>query len=162
MHKHKYRVLMLMIGMVYMMSFNVQAEDQGHHDYPTHAIGAFLGGTDEDKGDTEFTFGGEYEFRVSKHVGVGGIVERTPQGHEGDGVTVALAAMHLHPIGALRITGGIGREMVDDHENETLFRLGASYDFELANSFAIAPTFNVDFVDGKENYVFGAVLSKHF
>lgn len=151
-----------MFGSVSVLPSIVQAEEGMHHEYPSHVVGLFLGGTDEDEGSTEFTFGGEYEYRFSQYFGVGGVVERTPDGHHGDGVTVALAALHLHPMGALRLTGGIGREMVDGHEDETLYRLGAAYDFELPNSFALAPTFDIDFVDGKENFVFGVTLSRHF
>lgn len=144
-----------------LFSFPVLADD-AHHEYPSHALGVFLGATDPEEESADFSFGGEYELRINQYIGVGGIVERTPQGHEGDGVTVALGAVHIHPVGALRITGGIGSEMVDDHDSETLYRLGAAYDFELPNSFAIAPTVNVDFVDGKETLVFGATLSRHF
>ena len=160
---NKYKFLsVLSIVIAALLSSSAQAEEGMHHEHPTHVIGLFLGATDEDKGSTEFTFGGEYEYRLNQYFGVGGVVERTPDGHHGDGVTVALGALHVHPMGALRLTGGIGREMVDGHEDETLYRLGAAYDFELANSFALAPTVNVDFVDGKENFVFGAVLSRHF
>jgi len=99
---------------------------------------------------------------VHQYLGFGGVIERSPDGHKGDGVTVALVAVHVHPMGALRLTAGFGIESVDGHDDETLYRLGAAYDFEIGHSMAIAPTVNVDFVDGKENIVFGAVLSRHF
>ncbi|MEE9302812.1 MAG: hypothetical protein V3U84_03410 [Thiotrichaceae bacterium] len=43
-----------------------------------------------------------------------------------------------------------------------LVRLGVAYDFKVADSMTIAPSVNVDFVDGEENVVYGMVFSYHF
>ena len=153
--------------------------DSGHaspgHGAPTHVVGLFLGATDDDEGDnahhhdqTDFTIGGEYEYRFSEHFGVGFAVEHSPEAHEGDGVTVALGALHYPPFnrhetfGGLRLSIGAGAEFVHDHDEEPLYRLGAAYDFEITDSLALAPTVNVDFVKNREILVFGLVLSTHF
>lgn len=134
--------------------------DTGGH-YPAHIVGVFVGATDADT--TEFTIGAEYELKFSKRFGVGGVVEHIPQAHHGDGVTVAVAALHFHPAGGLRLTAGIGEEWVHGAHptSHGLFRLGAAYDFEVGG-FGLAPTINVDFVNDEEVIVFGVALSKHF
>jgi hypothetical protein len=162
------------------ISYAFAAEnDETHHEptghaAPTHVVGLFLGATDDDEGDnahhhdqTDFTIGGEYEYRFSKHFGFGVVVEHTPEAHESDGVTVALGALHYHPFnrhdtfGGLRLSIGAGAEFVHDFGEEPLYRLGASYDFEITDKFAIAPTVNLDFVQNREILVFGLVLSTH-
>lgn len=134
--------------------------DDGHH-YPAHIVGVFIGATDADT--TEFTFGAEYELKFSKMFGIGGVVEHVPKAHHGDGTTVALAALHFHPAGGLRLTAGIGEEWVHGAHptSHGLWRLGAAYDFEV-QGFGVAPTINVDFVNHQEVVVFGVALSKHF
>ena len=131
-------------------SMAASAADDGRG-HPTHVAGVFLGGTNPDEGNTEFTFGAEYEYRFSQHLGAGLIAERTNDGHDShhdDGhghvelveedTTVALAAIHYHPTHALRATVGAGREFVEGLDDETLFRLGVAYDIELGENFAIA------------------------
>ena len=154
--------LITIILCITFFSTTSKAGDDHHRKYPQHIVGVFLGGTDEDSGATEFTIGGEYELRFHKYFGVGGIVERAPNGHSDHGATTAMGALYLHPAGGLRVTGGIGIESVDGYKDKTLYRLGASYDFEITKSIAIAPTVNVDFVDDKKNIVFGMVFLKHF
>lgn len=149
-----------------MTGSSMAEENHGDHassHYPAHIVGIFTGITDGDTSD--FTFGAEYEFRINEMFGVGGVVEYTSAAHHDDGVTVALAAVHVHPYGGLRLTGGIGKEWIggEHPHSDTLYRLGAAYDIEIGNfGLAIAPTFNVDFVGSHETYVYGLVLSKHF
>jgi hypothetical protein len=142
---------------------------------PRHVAGIFLGGTDPEEGNTEFTFGAEYEFRFAQRFGVGLVYERTNDGHDSahdDGhghvveveedVSVGIFALHLHPIHALRLTAGVGMEYGSHIEDEELVRVGAAYDFELGQGFALAPTVNVDLVDGDKAVVFGITLSRHW
>ena len=125
-----------------------------------HMIGAFAGATDPSGEKADLTYGLEYEYRASRRLGFGLIGERTPDGHHGDGVDVAVAAAHLH-VGALRLTAGLGREWVDGYGSEPLQRLGVAYDIEVG-PVALAPTVSVDFVDGHEIPVYGLVVLRHF
>ncbi len=139
------------------------AEEHGEteHHFPRNVVGVFLGATDADT--TELTIGVEFEHRFTEKFGLGVVVEHTPDAHHKDGVSVALAAVHFHPGGGFRLTGGIGFEEIHGahgHTN-TLYRVGVAYDIEMG-SFALAPTINVDFIDGEEAIVFGVVLSRHF
>jgi hypothetical protein len=142
---------------------------------PKHVAGVFLGGTNPEEGNTEFTFGAEYEYRVARQFGVGLVYERTNDGHDSvhdDGhghlvaveedVSIALFALHLHPTHALRLTAGAGMEYGSHIKDEGLLRVGAAYDFALGEGFALAPTVNVDLVDGDTAFVFGITLSRHW
>lgn len=53
-------------------------------------------------------------------------------------------------------------EKAEEAGSDVLVRLGVAYDFEVAESMAIAPTVNVDFINGEENLVFGMTFSYHF
>jgi hypothetical protein len=55
-----------------------------------------------------------------------------------------------------------GHKKAEEAGSDVLVRLGVAYDFEVAESMAIAPTVNVDFVNGEENLVFGMTFSYHF
>jgi hypothetical protein len=130
-------------------------------DYPAHIAGVFIGATDTST--TDFTIGLEYEYKFTKLYGFGGVVEHIPDGHGGDGVTIAMGTLHLHPIGALRLTAGIGREYIHGANSVShgIYRLGIAYDF-IVQGIGIAPTYNLDFVNNKEVSVYGVAFTKHF
>ncbi len=160
----RYSASSLVLAVITVLAYTtVQAEEHGEHHSP-HVGGLFLGATIPEEGSTEVTIGAEYEYRINEMIGVGGIVEYTPEAEEGDGALVTIAALHIHPMERLRLTVGGGMEFVDSDEadDEPLFRVGAAYDIELGNNLAIAPTVAVDFVDGDHAVVVGATLSTHF
>ena len=140
---------------------------EGHadvsHAHPTHAVGGFIGGVST--GDaTEASFGLEYEARLASWIGVGAVGELIPGAHHDEGASLALAAVHFHPAGGLRLTVGAGAEFIggEHPEQEAVFRVGSAYDLPVGSWAAIAPTLNVDFVNGESNLVFGAALLIHF
>jgi hypothetical protein len=155
----------LLSGFVYS---GVGLAAEGKH--PNHVIGLFAGMTDT-KSEREFTYGIEYEFRFSKMFGAGLIYETSPDLAHGAGVDVGFVALHLHPIGDLRVTAGIGQEKSHGHKQDA-YRLGLAYDFPIGSHYAVAPTANVDFVEvenavthkksTEKVYVYGVVLSMHF
>jgi hypothetical protein len=128
--------------------------------HPTHVVGLFAGRMDTEKED-DTVIGVEYEYRLSKLLGVGAMFEKAPDAHRGKGETVALVALHVHPIGEWRFSAGAGKARSAGH-SKTLYRIGAAYDFPIGSRFAIAPTANVDFVDSHKVYVYGLVFSTHF
>lgn len=155
----------------------------GHH-HPDHALGVFLGGTTTEE-SSEFTFGLEYEYRLTKHIGIGIVGEHTPDAAAfTQGATTALALVHLHPYRGLSLIAGIGAEIGHgseleeelefeegvarrrivgvEPEAEIVYRLGVAYDVHLSKTFSIAPSVNVDFVNGEENVVFGGIFMYHF
>ena len=132
--------------------------------------GIFVGATTFD-GETELSYGLEYEYKFSPMWGAGLTLERTADSHHGGGADLAIAAIYLHPWKELRVGAGIGKEYVgsyttDDHHehgsyNETLTRLSLSYDFHVA-SIGIAPVVAVDFIDGETATVIGLAFVKSF
>ncbi len=137
---------------------NGRAEGHGHgshgHEFHRHHLSVFLGGgTRDEHGETENGFAGglEYEYRFSKWLGAGLLAEAAT----GDLRDVVVAGLvYIHPWKGLVLSAGPGGEFNDEDE-EYLTRLGVSYQFPVANRFTIAPSFNVDIVDGDPTYIYG-------
>ena len=134
------------------------AASDKHHHFPA----VFVGATSFD-GETEFTYGLEYEYKFNSKWGAGVVFEKTNDAHHGDGTTISLASIYLHPWKDLRIGAGYGKEKVggDHPHSENLARISVSYDFHVAD-FGIAPTVAVDFIDGETATVFGVAFVKSF
>jgi hypothetical protein len=149
------------------------SNDEGHAE-PKHIPGVFMGYTHAD-GESEFSYGIEYEYKFSKQWGAGLVYEKTDDAHHGAGIDITLAAVYLHPWKELRIGLGIGQEKVGsytdnsdiDHPHyhsshkEDVVRASLSYDFHVGN-IGVAPTLAFDFVDGETATVFGVAFVKPF
>ena len=141
---------------------------------PKHIPGVFLGYTNA-QGNTEFSYGIEYEYKFSKLWGAGIVYEKTDDAHHGAGVDVALAAAYLHPWKELRIGLGFGKETVGSYDEddghghvhhhkshkEDVIRTSLSYDFHVGE-FGIAPTIALDFVGSETATVFGIAIVRAF
>ena len=69
----------------------------------------------------------------------------------------------LHPYKGWRFLVAPGIDIHDeDGDNNFLFRAGAAYELEIAESWSITPEFNVDFVDGDEVLVYGLSFGYEF
>ncbi|PAJ73979.1 hypothetical protein CJF42_13050 [Pseudoalteromonas sp. NBT06-2] len=134
------------------------ASSTEHHHFP----GIFIGATTIDS-ETDFSYGFEYEYKVSKLWGAGFVFEKTDDAHHGDGIDVKLASLYLHPWKELRVGVGFGKEKVGGHHSheENLQRISVNYDFHVAG-FGIAPTIAIDFVDGENATVLGLSFIKSF
>lgn len=131
---------------------------------PHSVIGAFLGATDPEEYSTEFTYGLEYGYRITPEFGVGAVYEKTDDGHDGAGTSVALGSLYYSPVPGWRLGGGVGSEKVDGHHgksshSETLYRLGVAYHFYVGG-FGLSPVVNFDFVDGDRAIVYGVAISR--
>ena len=82
-----------------------------------------------------------YEYRLNQLFGIGGIVEYA------SGVLrewVLAVPLFLHPYKGWRFLVAPGVEIPDNEgDNEFLFRVGAAYEFEIGEKWAITPEFNV-------------------
>lgn len=144
------------------------------HSSPKHIPGVFVGFTNAND-ETEFSYGLEYEYKISKLWGAGIVYEKTDDAHHGAGVDVALAAVYLHPWKELRVGLGFGKEKVgsytedDGHghlhhhasHKEDLVRTSVSYDFHVGD-FGVAPTLAFDFVNGQTATIFGIAVVRAF
>lgn len=123
-----------------------------------HYPGVFLGATHFD-GESDFTFGVEYEYMFDKHFGAGLIWERTAEGHDGDGVNVVIAEVFYHPNHHWRFGIGFGEEQIRGKKpkEKDLWRLSATYEYPVGQ-FVVAPTVAVDFIDGDRATVAGLAI----
>jgi hypothetical protein len=139
------------------LSISIQAAEK-----VKHIPGIFLGAT-KIESETEFTFGLEYEYKLSADWGLGVVYERTSAAHHNDGIDVVLASIYYHTTKNIRLGAGVGEERLGgghSHE-EKLYRISTAYDFHI-NDFGIAPTIAVDFIDSEKALVFGVAFNKPF
>ena len=69
----------------------------------------------------------------------------------------------LHPYKGWRFLVAPGVAIPNnDHDDEFLFRVGAAYEFEIGEKWAITPEFNLDFVDNSEVLVYGLSFGYKF
>jgi hypothetical protein len=141
---------------------HVEHAEAEHHEYHKNYLFLFLGGTTEsirDESETFFSAGLTYERRLSQLIGLG-IGGEFVFGDEGREALAGLLFI-LHPIGGLGLAVGPGLEVAKEshgeegHEEEetsthAALRVGATYEFEVGEQFAVAPAVYVDFVDGKD------------
>jgi hypothetical protein len=120
-----------------------------------HTVGGFLGFTS--RHDTDFTFGGEYEYRLQTPWAVGAIVEHTSNVRFGRDYTLVLATAHYRPpsMSLLKLTGGAGVEFRESTGDKLRLRFGAGYDVFKEGSITVTPRVAVDFGQGSASVVFG-------
>jgi len=155
---------LMMALLVLLVPVKIPAEEAGHGSKEKglenrHGIELFLGNTHED-GEDGFSVGLSYEYRLNQLFGIGGIVEYV----SGDLREWVLAVpLFLHPYKGWQFLVAPGVDIPDnDGDNEFLFRVGAAYEFEIGEKWAITPEFNVDFVDNSEVLVYGLSFGYKF
>jgi hypothetical protein len=128
-----------------------------------HCIGLFLGNTHTDH-DDGFTFGLDYEYRLTEQIGLAGVLDYATDVES----TVLGAGIFIHMFEDWRLLLAPGFENRHGH-NEYLFRTGLYYDIPLGEvdafrgrELTVSPTFIVDFVDGHEDLVFGLTIGFDF
>lgn len=123
-----------------------------------HYPGIIVGATNAE-GETETTVGIEYEYKFNSNFGLGAVWERTPEGHGGDGVNVAVASIFYHPTDEWRLGVGYGEERIGGKKvkYKDVTRISATYEF-ITDNFIIAPEVAVDFIDGEKATVVGVAV----
>ena len=124
-----------------------------------HELGLFLGVTDQ-KGDTGFSMGLDYEYHLSRMFGIGGLLEYTGSDFRDEIVAVPF---YVHPWKELTLVAAPGVEIgAEDGSDDFLVRIGAEYGFDVRRGFEIAPAVYVDFTSDDVTIVFGAAISRSF
>jgi hypothetical protein len=140
--------LLLFLSLVILVLFTPSgawAQESGKR----HALALFVGDTYDD-GDNGFTLGLDYEYRLSRWLGLGGMLDLVGSGDR----ELALGVpVFFHATPRLKFELAAGFERTDDDTNP-LVRLGAMYGFPLG-PVALLPNFALDFVDSDTVYVFG-------
>ena len=131
-----------------------------------HHLALFLGNTHSEDEDA-FSYGLEYEFRLNRAIGLGGIAEHAAGELSS---TLAIAALFYHPFKGLVfvVAPGVesaeeekGRSKESDRKTNFAVRVGVSYEFEFGR-FSVAPGVNLDLVDGEESQVYGVTFGVGF
>ena len=135
------------------MGHQVRAAGNAKH-YP----GVFIGASHTD-GTTDYALGVEYEYKFTETLGAGVAWERTPDGHDGDGVNVAVGSFFYHPTPAWRFGIGVGEERIGGTKIKYKDLVRVSFAYELPiNNLLVVPTLAVDFVDGEQIAVAGVAV----
>jgi len=124
-----------------------------------HELGLFLGVADQE-GDTGISVGLDYEYRLSRRFGIGGLLEFTGADFR-DGV--AGVPFYWHPWRELKLLAAPGVNIEPaDREGEFLVRVGAEYGFGIRRGFEIAPALNFDIASDDVTVVAGAAIARSF
>lgn len=128
--------------------------EEGHEGiHHRHHVAVFLGGAVRDEHETESGFAGgvDYEYRFTRLLGAGLLVEVATGGLREVLLAVPVA---LHPWRGLRFVAAPGAEIPGDGEAEFAMRLGVGYQVPVGR-FTVEPGFNADLIDGTPTYVVG-------
>jgi hypothetical protein len=130
------------------------AGPESSQEYEQNAVGFFAGGTGEGRGENGLTLALVYARRFNESFGIEFEVERV----FGD-LNFWVATIPLtYRYNKWKFAAGPGLEKPDGGDSEFLLRIGTEYAFELNESWELAPTFNLDFVDGETVMVVGVGL----
>ncbi len=157
-----------------MLTFGEVAAEDGHHGeahiwqaHPQH-LSLVLGGTDDGDRSAE-TLGVDYEYRLNHWLGVGAVVERAFGPLHAD---TFLAVADIHLWRGLIAQTGVGIEIIDEvefehghavHEEveETVFRLGALYEFEFGR-WTVSPQLHLDVTSEADSVVYVMAFGRSF
>ena len=124
-----------------------------------HELGLFLGVTTKE-GESGFSLGFDYEYRLNLKFGVGGTLEFTAADFR---ESIAAASFYYHPWRKLKLVAAAGVEIGRaDGTKEFLVRLGGEYGFEVGRRYDVAPAFYLDLTSEDVAVVIGAAVARSF
>lgn len=124
-----------------------------------HYPGVFIGSVNT-SGDSEVTYGIEYEFKFDQNWGAGLIFETIPDGKKGAGIDVYIASGFYHPNKNWRLGFGLGTEKIGGKKpkDKNIAKISIAYEV-FVGDLIIAPSAAVDFIEGgDEAFVIGAAV----
>jgi len=138
-------------------------EPASEHFHKNH-IALFLGSTQAElehgeREDPQFTLGLDYERRLTRVVGVGGLIDVVVEGHRD---LILGATLFLHA-GRLKFLIAPGVELVGDKGDwEFVTRFGVLYEFEVSSALTLAPVVQYDVTEERSTWVVGLGIGKGF
>jgi hypothetical protein len=151
--KHKTSSIKALLCLLLITPALAQAEEGGEG-FKRNGFELFAGAT-FNHGETNASFGLNYERRVTEKFGIGGLVEYT-NGREW--VYAVPFSWRITDPWKVMVAPGWEHE---EGENTYLTRVGTSYEFEIGE-MTLAPEINFDFVDGDTAFVAGVSLGWAF
>ena len=178
-------IVLTMSAVMWSMPVSAEEVSAGHDDHTESAehhggedhhfknsLAVFLGVTNEKGHGTEPTWGFEYARWLSDRWAIGGLFDYA--GGEQRNAVIAPAVFWKPFGGGFTLLAAPGVEYhngrgptvephliksaepeIDEDETFFVFRLGAAYIFHFGHRYGLAPTVNVDFVDGHEVMIYG-------
>lgn len=139
------------------------AEEHGEHLHANH-IAVFVGATEPEehhgeKEDPDFTLGVDYERRLSRLWGVGGMIDWVVEGRR---EWLIGPIGFVHPYKGLKFFAAPCYQHIrEGAKDEFVFRLGAAWDFEVGK-YSIAPNVIYDFAAEHDFLVLGVTVGRGF
>ena len=138
-----------------------EGEHGGHEFHRNHVV-LFLGFTEGEehhgeKGNPDFTIGFDYERRLSKRFGFGGMVDWVVEGNR-EWLVGVPAFIHIAKNGKFTLAPAVHR-VRETEETEFLFRFGFNWNFKVGK-FTLAPFIAYDVTEGQDFTILGAAIGK--
>lgn len=158
----------VIVVIVALMFSSMAVADETHagsdHSFHKNHAALFLGNTQGEHGDSGISMGVDYEHRINKWFGLGGLVEYA--GGDLGNLRIALP-LFIHPYKEWRFIAAVGGEIYKEHGSEGkdrgfVFRTGVGYLFPVGNDFTVAPEFFVDFSEHETLIIFGLSVGYGF
>jgi len=150
----------LFVAAISIGAATAQAEEAAHghgSDEHKNIAGIFAGVTHGGQRLNAAAFGLEYARHIGGNFSIGAVAEYTA----GDADFWVFVVPFVYSVGHWKMYVGPGIED-GHHGKEDLVRLGVERAFEISGGWEIAPQLNVDFVDGENVWVIGALFARRF
>ena len=143
-------IVTIVIILFGIQDISAQEKDE---DLNKNGLSIFVGGVTNSE-SSAFALGIDYQYRISKIVGVGLVMDYS----FGDIESLLLApAVFLH-VSALEFVVAPGMELSND-DISGIIRLGISYEFDLTERLTLSPSLLFDTErNGEESFVYGLAL----
>ncbi len=158
-----YALLAIMFALPATAGEEHDGHEGGHGFEPHHHVAGMLAyAFERDREQREETpaIGVDYTYRYAPRWAVGGFIETL--GPRTDRERVVGATLNWFPVAGWSFFAGPGYEFTES-DNELLLRLGAGYDFHLADGWSVGSKLIYDAIrTGKKTYIAGIALGKEF
>lgn len=126
-----------------------------------YQINTFIGALDHSQNETFIAI--EYEFKFDQNWSASVMYEDASNALYGEGISSTVGSVYFHPHAGWRFGLGAGSETLygDESRTDTIYRLGVAYEFNV-DGVGIAPSFNVDKIDGEEGNIYGVSVVYSF
>jgi hypothetical protein len=139
---------------------------EGHDEERHHKnhVAFFVGSTEAEehhgvKEDRDFTMGLDYERRLTRIVGVGGVVDWVVEGNREYLIGVPVY-LHVGRHAKFELAAAV-QHLSETGENGFVFRTGFHWDFPVG-SLSIVPAVFYDFTEEQDFFIFGIGIGKGF
>jgi hypothetical protein len=138
-------------------------EEHGEEHLHKHHVALFIGSTEAEehhgeKGDRDFTLGFDYERRLSKLWGFGGMIDWVAEGNR-EYLVGPIAFLHPYK-GSKLYAAPCYQGVRESGDGNFVFRVGAAWDFDVGKNLSIGAHIIYDFAEGQDFFVFGVGIGR--